>query len=114
MGDRPAAVQMEVTKRKTADMFGEIDMIAAKKIKEDSFIDDIMTGGTKDECERMKGTEDIHMSQCSGTIPQILGKGGFLVKAMAMSTEEDGKALQKLSRKVLGMAWSMATDMLEV
>ena len=37
MGDTPAATFMELTKRQTADMAAELDEVAAKKIKEDTF-----------------------------------------------------------------------------
>ena len=112
MGDTPAANFMELTKKKTADMFKVIDLIAANKIKNDSFVDDISTGGTKDECERFKGQEDSETLICDGTIPRILKAGGWDLKAMAMSGEEDGLALETLGGAVLGLGYSSSRDLL--
>ena len=114
MGDICASCFMELTKRATAEMSKEIDEVAAKKIAEDSFVDDVSTGGTKAECDRFKGTMDPDSCLCDGTIPQILGSGGFQVKAIAVSGEPDGLALEKLGGAVLGLEFSTASDMLSV
>ena len=70
MGDTPSANFMELAKRKTAEMAAEIDKAAAKKIKEDTFSDDLTTGGERAECERFKGTEDPVSLTYSGTNSQ--------------------------------------------
>ena len=114
MGDCCAACFMELTKRGTCKMFGEIDPVAAKKTADDSFVDDVSTGGTKAECERFKGTMDPETCLCDGTIPQILAAGGFQVKAVAVSGEPDGLALEKLGGAVLGLKFSTSEDMLRV
>ena len=75
---------MELTKRGTAEMSEHIDPVASKKIRDDSFVDDITTGGTKEVCERLKGNMDPDTCACDGTIPQILETGGFLIKAMGI------------------------------
>ena len=113
MGDTPAANFMEITKRKTADRGAHIDEAAAKKLKEDSFVDDISTGGKKLECLRFKGNEDPKSLSCDGTMQEILNCGGYTLKAMGMSGEPDGEALEKLGGTVLGLRWSSAEDMLE-
>ena len=114
MGDSPAANFMELTKKKTADMSKHIDVVAASKIKKDSFVDDISTGGTREECARFKGTEDAETLACDGTIPEILETGGWALKAVVVSGEEDGPALQKLGGAVLGLGFSTAQDMLHM
>ena len=114
MGDTPAACFMELTRKKTADKAGHIDPTAADKIKKDAFVDDISTGGRKAECERFKGFENPDTLVCNGTMPQILAEGGFDIKAMCMTGEQDGAALEKLGGTVLGMSWSTATDLMEV
>jgi hypothetical protein len=114
MGDSPAACFMELTRRGTAEMSRHIDPVASKKIGDDAFVDDITTGGTKEECERFKGNMDPETCACDGTIPQILLTGGYVVKAMGMSGEPDGKALDKLGGAVLGHDFSTAKDMLVV
>ena len=114
MGDTPAATFMELTKRATAEMAKEIDRVAAKKIQEDTFSDDLTTGGTEAECNRFKGNEDPVSLACDGTIPRMLGVGGFEVKAMGMSGEPDGAALEKLGGAVFGIPWSTARDEMSV
>ena len=114
MGDKPAANFMELTKRNTARMACSIDEVAARRIETDSFVDDVSTGGTREECQRFKGSECPGSLQCDGTIPQILGKGGFSLKAMVLSGEPDGLALHTLGAAVLGLGFSTGTDMLSV
>ena len=114
MGDCCAATFMELTKRGTCDMFKEIDVVAARKIAEYSFVDDITTGGTSAECARFKGNMNPDTLVCDGTMSQILAAGGFQVKAIAVSGEPDGLALEKLGGTVLGLGFSTASDLLTV
>ena len=114
MGDTPAACFMELTRKLTAVKGGDLDPPAARRLKEDAFVDDITTGGTGAECTRFKGVEDPVTLLCDGTMPRILAVGGYKVKAMCMSGEQDGAALEKLGGSVLGLGWSTATDVLEV
>ena len=114
MGDGPAACFMELTRRGTAEMSRYIDPVASEKIGEDAFVDDITTGGTEEECLRFKGNMDPETCVCDGTIPQILLTGGYVVKAIGMSGEPDGKALDKLGGAVLGHEFSTAEDILGV
>ena len=114
MGDNPAATFMELTKKKTTVKAKHIDKVAAKKIDKDSFVDDISTGGTEEECKRFKGKEDPVSLVCDGTMPQILSEGGLDVKAMAQSGEKDGAALHKFGVAVLGLGFSRETDLLKV
>ena len=72
MGDSPAANFMEITKRKTADRGAHIDVVGSKRLKKDSFVDDINTGGTKLECVRFKGNMDPVKLSCDDTMQQIL------------------------------------------
>ena len=114
MGDSPAACFMELTKRGTAKMSRHIDPEASRRIESDSFVDDITTGGTREECERFRGEIDPDSCVCDGTIPLILKSGGFEIKAMAMTGDPDGKALDKLGGAVLGHSFSTAEDLLSV
>ena len=103
MGDCPAACLMTLTMRGTAEMSKEIDVVASEKVEDDSFVDDITTGGTEEECARFKGNEDPETCKCDGTIPRMLKSGGYDVKAMAKSGEPNGLALDKLGEQYL--AW---------
>ena len=51
-------------------------MVAAGKIKKYSFVDDLSTRGTKQECIRFKGVENPETLACDGTMPKLLGCGG--------------------------------------
>ena len=46
MGDTPASCFMELTRKRTASMGGNLDPPAAERIKKDAFVDDITTGGS--------------------------------------------------------------------
>ena len=114
MGDTPAANFMELTKKGTAVLFKHDDVVAAVKVDKDSFVDDLSTGGTKQECIRFKGFENPETLACDGTMPELLGYGGWTLKAMAMVREKDGLALQKLGGAVLGLGFSTERDQLKV
>ena len=65
-------------------------------MKKDSFVDDISSGGTKEECFRFKGMEDPETLACDGTMPELLSCGGWTLKAMGIFGEKFGLALHKL------------------
>ena len=44
-GDRPAATLLELGKDITVEAGHDIDPVAAKKLKQDSYVDDFCTGG---------------------------------------------------------------------
>ena len=58
-------------------MFKHIDEVVADKIKNDSFVDDLSTGGTKQKCVRFKGVGNVETLVCEGTMPTILSAGGY-------------------------------------
>ena len=78
------------------------------------FVDDISLQGTAAECSRFKGNMDPETCLTDGTVSQILAAGGFQVKAIAVSYEPDGLALEKLGGSVLGLGFSTAEDLLKV
>ena len=79
-GDRPAATQLEVSKNMIADLGLDIDEEACKKIKEDMYVDDGVTGGKKLDVERMVGNRDED-GNFDGTLPTILRKGNYFLKS---------------------------------
>ena len=113
-GDRPAAVILEIAIRITIQMFGDVDKMAAYRLEFDRFVDDLTSGGDEEEVARFVGQENKETNQCSGTMPQILGGGGFKLKAMAWSGEVDGDKLKKLGSAVLGQQFSTENDTLAV
>ena len=114
MGDTCAACLMELTKKGTCKMSRDVDPVAAKKIEDNSFVDDVSTGGNKQEVDRFKGKMNPETLECDGTMPQILSSGGFSIKAIAVTGEPDGPSLEKLGGAVLGLGWSTATDLMKV
>ena len=112
-GDRPAANFLELGKDLTADAGIEIDPVASKKIKRDSYVDDGVTGGSKAEVERMMGTS-LGNGNYSGTICQIFEKGPLRTKVIVASGEKDTSAKDLLGNTVLGYHWDATTDLMSV
>ena len=112
-GDCCAATQLEVGKDLTADAGESIDPEAAQRIKEDTYVDDGVTGGTPEQVSRFIGskTED---GSFNGTIPQILAKGNFKIKAMTYSGDTDQEEIDKLGGNIFGYEWNVSQDVLGV
>ena len=114
MGDRPAACLMEVAVKMTVQIFGHIDLVAARRLNRDRFVDDISTGGTVAEIKRFMGTENMETLVCDGTMPRIMGSTHLVLKAIGISGELDGQKLKKLGSSVLGLGFSTERDTLMV
>ena len=113
-GDTPSAALLEICLRRTIQMFREVDLVAARRLLNDMFVDDVTSGGTEVEVIRFKGEEDPETYACDGTMSQILRGGGFSLKAIAVTGDPDNEALAKLSSSVLGHAYSTSKDTLAV
>ena len=69
-GDKPAACITAVAIQQTAETYKHIDNVAAQKIIDDTYVDDITTGAdTREKIESLKVN-----------ITTILSKGGFQMK----------------------------------
>ena len=112
-GDRCAACQLEVAKDLIADEFEEIDPEAAQRIKDDTYVDDGVTGGNKLQVDRFIG-EKCPDGSFSGTISKMLGKGGFKVKAIVRSGETDQEQIDKMGTSVFGYLWNAPEDQMGV
>ena len=115
-GDVPATCTLELCKTKVAEDGAHIDEKAARSIDEDCYVDDACTGGSKEEVDRMIGEveeKDDGSLHYSGTIQQILSRGGFKVKMMVRTGEQDERALSKMGGAVLGHTWNPEKDYLE-
>ena len=110
-GDHPAAAQLECAKTKCAEAGTQIDLQASEKIRSDTYVDDGVTGGSPRDVVRLRGGRGPDGSY-DGTIPTILGLGGLAVKAMMVSGEGDLDAMEKLGDQVLGIKYSIESDML--
>ena len=78
------------------------------------FVNDITSGGSDDQVARFKGNEDPITLECDGTMPQMLAGASWRLKAVALSGEKDGAALEKLSGSVLEHRYSTEEDTLAV
>ena len=112
-GDRPAAALMEIAKELCAEAGEGVCLGTTAKIKKDSYVDDLVTGGTKKEVSTMVGKE-ASPGEFDGTVGVILGLGGFKIKAFAWSGMEGTEAIGKLGGKVLGYLWEPLDDLLGI
>ena len=96
-GDACAAALLEICFKLVIMMFSFIDEIAARRLREDRFVDDITSGGSDDQVAMFKGNEDPITLECDGTMSQMLAGASWMLKAVALSGETDGAALDKLS-----------------
>ena len=113
-GDTTAAAVLEVCFRMVISMYGYIDLLTAHRLLHDHFVDDITSGGTVEQVKLFKGDEDQVTLACTDTMPQIFARVGWQLKAIAVSGEPDGPALEKLSGSVLGHGYSTGRDVLSV
>ena len=97
-GDRPAGCVAGTALAATADMFKEEDEVAAEKIKGDSYVDDIITGGESAE----------ELSKLEISIASICQKGGFALKP-SVKTGDKADPL-----KILGVQWTPESDELSI
>ena len=111
-GDRPAAVLLEIGIGLCAAAGMTKYPTTAKKVVKDRFVDGA-TGGSKSEVDEMMGSKRADGTM-SGTLQEILGIGGFKIKAMMRSGERDDEARDKLGDKVLGYPWDPEPDIMGV
>ena len=112
-GDNPAANLLEIGRNMTADAGEYIDPEAARKLKEDSYVDDNLTGGDPETVRRMKG-EILPDGKFSGTMQQILDKGSLKAKVFISTGETDESLKNLIGNKALGYQWNATTDMMAV
>ena len=101
-GDKPAACQLEVSKNKVAELGRDIDEEAVKKIIEDTYVDDGVTGDRIEVVQRMVGTKDADGKYVDGTIARILARGNFKVKEFIVEGDMDQSDENLLGNKVFG------------
>ena len=103
-GDRPAATIAAVALAETAEIFKHIDENASKKIKEDTYVDDILTGADS--------IEEVNVLK--NNITTILSKGGFERKGFVTSGDNDENDVSLLGSgnigRVLGVGYVPGPD----
>lgn len=104
-GDKPAGTIATVALRKTAEMYQDEYPEAAKVVKNNSYMDDILDSVSTEE-KAYQQTKEIEA---------VLGEGGFEMKGWVISGESNEGAdvhieQRKEEEKVLGIAWSPSED----
>ena len=97
-GDRPAGAVATAALRSTADKFGAQYPEAATKLKEDVYLDDILSGGNTEE----------HVKKLVGNMSEITSHAGFSFKPPVYSGEAGD------SVTILGTMWTPESDTLSI
>ena len=74
-GDVPASVLLEIVKSLGCSKYRDIDEMTAQRVEEDSYVDDILSGGTEAEVAKMKGDCEKKDGKFyyNGTVSRMLG-----------------------------------------
>ena len=107
-GDLSAGLVLEVAKRCVANMGMALDPMATQQIKDGTYVDDSILGGSDQDVKRMRG-ERID-GKYTGTVSQILGRGAMTVKFMAVTGSHDPVEEQQLGGKCLGVCYDIKRD----
>ena len=103
-GDQSAACQLEVSKKKIAEIGKPIDPEAAAKLVKDTYVDDGPSAGTKEAVQRMVGRKDAD-GNYDGTMSQILAKGNFKVKEYVVEGDQEQADENLLGNTVFGYTY---------
>ena len=112
-GDKPAGVILEIAIKRTAQNFRTLDPVAAHKIINDRYVDDLASGGFQDEIRRMIGRESSPF-QYDGSLSTILAMASLQLKILIASGETDTEKLKKLGNSVLGIGWDPPSDTITI
>ena len=107
-GDLAAGLMLEIGKRRIANLGMTIDPQAAQQLKDKSYVDDSILGGSSQDAERMRG--ERMEEGYSGTVGKILAKGGMAIKFMAVSGSSDQHEVDQLGGKCLGVGYRLSED----
>ena len=123
-GDRPAASLMTIAVERASESYSEVQKLKiapdelikcdADKLRADSYVDDIHSGGSQADVSRMMGSKNAETNQFTGTIPRLLNNVGLSLKALVQSGSNDEEAIAKLSGTALGYKWEPAADIMGV
>ena len=103
-GDRPAGCIAVSALKSTADLFSSVSEKAAHVLKEDSYMDDVVSGSNS-----MSEAESL-----SEDIQNIASKGGFKFKKFQFSKPSVEENEVVASEKVLGVGWKPVEDTIHV
>ena len=91
-----------------AELGEQIDPMAAQQLRDYSYVDDSLMGGSAEDVARMRG--EHAEGGYTGTVPQILAQGAMKVKFMAVSGSSDTWEAAQLAGKTLGMLYRLRED----
>ena len=121
--DRPAAVLMSIAVEKASETYKEVAEALnlkeedvkedAKKLLQDTYVDDGTTGGRAKDVSRMLG-EKLQDGSFSGTISRMMQSVGLRLKTIVSSSNPDPDSVKKLSSKVLGCLYDVKSDFLGI
>ena len=103
-GDRPAGCIVVSALQATAEMFSHFSKKAAQVLKQDSYMDDTLSGGNS-----TKEAQDL-----ASDIQTIAKKGGFKYKKFVFSGEFEDNGECKAAEKALGVVWEPSEDKIKV
>ena len=111
-GDKPAPAMAQIALQKTADEGESINQEAAKTIKDNTYMDDIL--------DSLNTTEDV--KKLTSDVDKVLEKGGFKVKGWVSNKdlEDSNTGMNEIKvpqsqteAKVLGISWNCIEDVLK-
>ena len=73
----------------------------ACKLRRDNYVDDIHSGGSQKDVDRMMGIRDSKSGQYMGTISKFLNNVGLSLKTLVQSGSTDFESNAKLSGNAL-------------
>ena len=107
-GDLSAGLLLEIGKRKVANLGKDIDPVASQQLKDFTYVDDGVLGGTAVDVMRMRGVREN--GSYTGTVAKILSRGGMSVKFMAVTGSSDDWEEEQLAGKNLGVHYDIRND----
>ena len=100
-GDKPAGCVAQAALRETARLYNHLSPLAAERIREDSYVDDLVTGaGSEPEAKQL--LDDMS---------KIVSMGGFSFKEAVFSNDH---CHPEPVKKVLGTCWHIESDCLSI
>jgi hypothetical protein len=113
-GDVAAQAILECCLKRLAKTYKEYDLIAALMEEIDRFVNDLPSGSDfREIIERLRG-EVLDNWQTTGSVAALFAMGGFLLKVVSCSGDENGPMDQKLGGAILGIKWDTEADKFSV
>ena len=112
-GDRSAACQLELSKKKVALAGAHIDKEASQKLISDGYVDDILSGGSQLAVRRMVGFKSSDGTY-NGTMAKILKLGNFVAKEYLIEGDVSTEEINQLNNKLFGYGYDHENGLLKL